>query len=100
MSEIKLLQCPFCGGEARTYFLNGAWLAECDNSKCIGAKISCGYRSKEEATEAWNTRKPIDDMVEQLDKASDYYECDEQGREHVQMVDLSEAIDIVRGGRE
>ena len=54
----------------------------------------------ERAIRAWNTRKPIDDMVEQLDKASDYYECDEQGREHVQMVDLSEAIDIVRGGRE
>lgn len=40
----------------------------------------------------------VEKVVEQLDKASDYYECEEQGREHVQMVDLSEAIEIVKGG--
>lgn len=44
------------------------------------------------------TAYDVEKVVEKLDKASDYYECEEQGREHVQMVDLSEAIDIVRGG--
>ena len=38
-----------------------------------------------------------DKVIEQLDKASDYYECNEQGRERVQMVDLTKAIEIVRG---
>ena len=51
---------------------------------------------------AWLNNQPtaydMDKVVEQLDKASDYYECEEQGREHVQMVDLSEAIEIVKGG--
>ena len=37
----------------------------------------------------------LDKVIEQLDKASDYYECSEQGREYVQMIDLSEAIEIV-----
>ena len=44
------------------------------------------------------TAYDVDKVVERLDKASDYYECDEQGREHVQMVDLIDAIEIVRTG--
>lgn len=44
------------------------------------------------------TAYDIDKVVEELDKASDYYECEEQGREHVQMVDLTEAIEIVKQG--
>jgi len=38
-----------------------------------------------------------DKVVEQLDKASDYYEFDEQGMEHVQMLRLVDAIEIVKG---
>lgn len=37
-------------------------------------------------------------VIEELDKASDYYQCEEQGREHVQMIDLTKAIEIVRKG--
>ncbi len=44
------------------------------------------------------TAYDVDKVVEQMDKASDYYECEEQGREHVQMVDLTEAIEIVKAG--
>lgn len=44
------------------------------------------------------TAYDVDKVVKELDKASDYYECEEQGREHVQMVDLTDAIEIVRGG--
>ena len=36
-------------------------------------------------------------VVQQLDKASDYYEFDEQGMEHVQMLRLVDAIEIVKG---
>jgi hypothetical protein len=46
------------------------------------------------------TAYDIDKVVERLDKASDYYECDEQGRERVQMIDLADAIEIVRGEQE
>ena len=44
------------------------------------------------------TAYDIDKVVEELDKSSDYYECEEQGREHVQMVDLTDAIEIVKQG--
>lgn len=40
----------------------------------------------------------VDKVVKQLDKASDYYEFDEQGKENVQMINFTEAIEIVKGG--
>lgn len=108
MSEIKLLPCPFCGGEAKTYFLNGLWIAECNSNKCIGAKISCGYRKEEDATKAWNTRKPIDDMVEQLEHRRLEYEVAEENASNDTKKIYYSGIkrgyeyskDIVRGGRE
>lgn len=44
------------------------------------------------------TAYDVDAVVKQLDRASDYYEFEEQGREHVQMVDFEEAVEIVKGG--
>lgn len=40
----------------------------------------------------------VNKVVKQLDKASDYYEFDEQGKENVQMINLTKAIEIVEGG--
>ena len=51
---------------------------ECEN-------YICDFRDIQEQQTAYD----IDKVVEELDKASDYYECEEQGREHVQMVDLT-----------
>lgn len=44
------------------------------------------------------TAYDVDAVCKELDKASDYYEMDEQGKEHVQMVNLADAIEIVRNG--
>ena len=48
--------------------------------------------------DAQPTAYDTDNVVEQLDKVSDYYEFDEQGMEHVQMLRLVDAIEIVKGG--
>ena len=40
----------------------------------------------------------VDKVVTRLDKTSDYYEFNEQGMEHVQMLRLVDAIEIVKGG--
>ena len=48
--------------------------------------------------DAQQTAYDLDKVVEQLDKASDYYEFDEQGMEHVQMLRLVDALEIVKGG--
>lgn len=44
------------------------------------------------------TAYDIDYVCKQLDKASDYYETDEQGKEHVRMLNLTDAIEIVKNG--
>lgn len=44
------------------------------------------------------TSYDVDVVCKQLDKASDYYETDEQGKEHVRMLNLTDAIEIARNG--
>jgi hypothetical protein len=83
MSEIELKPCPFCGGEAETY--------ECETSNDIYDIDTLGYvdteyymvygvgccncgcviaemKTEEKAIEAWNTRKPMERIVEQLEE--------------------------------
>ena len=59
-----------------------------------GAEVMCQIIDKQP------TAYDIDKVVKQLDKASDCYECTEQGREYVRMIDLTEAVEIVRGEQE
>lgn len=109
MSENKLKPCPFCGGEAQLaiapsneYVGIPCYAVTCKHCKVMMGTVQKGqtdfYRTAQEAIEIWNTRKPMERIVEELDGASDYYECEEQGREHVQMIDLIDAIEIVQKG--
>lgn len=79
------------------------WLIDADRLKEVldrnfghtgGAEVVCQIIDKQP------TAYDIDKVVKRLDKASDYYECDEQGKERVQMIDLTDAIEIVRGEQE
>lgn len=58
----KLKRCPFCGGEA---FVAGSghWIACKD---CLAE--SDFYDYEYEAIEAWNTRKPMERIVEHLEE--------------------------------
>ena len=38
----------------------------------------------------------LEKILEEIDKKADYYESDEQGREHIRMVDMVEAEEIIR----
>lgn len=67
----------------------------CGKNRCVDHMDKCVWiLSVEESKTAFD----VDKVVKQLDKASDYYEFDEQGKEHVQMINLTEAVDIVKGG--
>ena len=65
MSEIKLLRCPFCGGEAE--LLKGQ--CEIDNYvMCLECRSKTKlYNTKASAIKAWNTRKPLQNIVERLE---------------------------------
>lgn len=68
MSNERLLNCPFCGGEAELIkrksnfpYIHGVW--------CIGCKCRTSFEKSEEiAIEKWNNRKPVDDVLERLKK--------------------------------
>ena len=58
MSELK--RCPFCGGEAS---LCNYYFVQC--KKCGISTLT--FITKEEAIKAWNTRKPMQNIVERLE---------------------------------
>lgn len=67
MSEIKLLPCPFCGGEAE--LCKGDWIGKeywVKCTKCIcKTSLSNNYN---EPIKAWNTRKPLERIIEKINK--------------------------------
>ena len=65
----QLAKCPFCGGEAQecntgNHFLNTYYWVRC--KKC-GCKLQQSV-VREYVIEAWNTRKPMDRIVERLEE--------------------------------
>lgn len=69
MSEIKLLPCPFCGGEAEI----GVSTIWCKNEEC-GVEMSICFLSQEELAKQWNTRKPMERIIERLEEEATEYE--------------------------
>lgn len=78
MSE-TLLRCPFCGGEAQLQQIPSAtwdkFVVTCKSSKCCAFYIGyCDeglYDTRTKAVEAWNTRKPMERIVERLEEHRD-----------------------------
>lgn len=100
MSEINLLPCPFCGGEAELVGRRH-WV------RCKRCAVESGYYDNPEtAIENWNTRKPMEQIVERLKKEkkihtenyniSLYRDFPEVKRRYKQMCSvIDKAIDIV-----
>ena len=61
MSAKKLLPCPFCGGKA--YFSDTNWI-NCDTCNTHTSY----FDNAEDAIKAWNKRKPMERIVERLDR--------------------------------
>ena len=69
MSDTKLLPCPFCGGEAELRVSNDGYaVVGCKNDDCQGYACCYKYNSKKEAIQKWNTRKPIERIIERLEE--------------------------------
>ena len=59
MSELKLLPCPFCGGEARLRYLKPLGWVQCKKCGATSAAVSDYYEEtdgKGQAVAAWNRR--------------------------------------------
>lgn len=91
MNELK--RCPFCGGEAR-FATDSKRFIECE--KC-GA--STGYcESEEEAINAWNTRKPVEDVIERLEEESNFFRGEPMGtlQKAYYCMGIEKAIEIIK----
>lgn len=98
MSDLKC--CPFCGGEAKIVRYCGKKTivyVECTNclaymgNQRIITSSNRGkeyFESEEKLINAWNTRKPMDNIVEKLEEKQYQAEKD---------MGLSEAIDEMNG---
>ena len=105
----SLLNCPFCGGEAKVVYdsiLNrqgeqrAIVLIRCEELNCTVRPKTQWHISEEEAIEHWNTRKPMERIVEELEEEHDdaiyHAELDPY---YTGMVDAYEqSIEIVRNG--
>ena len=79
MSEIKLLPCPFCGGEAEIisscFF---GWDKQIICTKCgASTRELCGVtpsKATKNAVKKWNTRKPMERIVERVEEQIKEYD--------------------------
>ena len=99
MSEIKLKPCPFCGGSGIRIEPVNKWRKSLFCQNCHAKFIG---ESEEKLIEKWNTRKPMERIVEQLEELRDKAEY---GVEHGRGILIKEpftpynkAIEIVQKG--
>ena len=76
------MSCPFCGGEAEFYRTpvksNGGWcdsvVVRCKDCEARTNRVLYDARKHhndseyDEAAEAWNSRKPVEDVLKRLEK--------------------------------
>ena len=86
VSEIKLLPCPFCGGEAvvcngSNEIVGNQYLIRCKGLNCTVRPKTEWYESLDEATRHWNTRKPIERIIERLEEKLEMHKSIRDGYE-------------------
>ena len=114
MSEIELLPCPFCGGEAVVHVNDGVRVI-CRNCSATTKILVDGFSQGKpngsaikSVINAWNTRKPMERIAEQLEEELNLADKEKErcARENKLQFDsaksyahgISIAIEIVKAG--
>ena len=103
MSEIKLKPCPFCGGEAKYMDIRDIVVSKFVTCTKCGIETKRNYLRRSYAIQAWNTRKPMDAIVEALNDAGNQrVENAFGGREEWEALAYRQgtrkAIELMKGG--
>lgn len=102
MSDIELKPCPFCGGEAVVHVNDGVRVIcrECGaSSKGLVDGYSQGRPNGsaiKAVVTAWNTRKPMERIVEQLEEMGNI----KFSSFSKPLIAVEDVIEIVKGGAE
>lgn len=57
MSDREIKPCPFCGGPAKIHMRQfKLYSVCCKDTKCAGHNLYIMFRTKKEASDAWNRR--------------------------------------------
>lgn len=97
----ELKPCPFCGGEAVINTIEphkhevAKFMPDYPGGtfiECTGCTCALSGETEEKAIKAWNTRKPMNEIVEKLDETFDRWGLDD-GKKDIMR-------EIVKGGAE
>jgi hypothetical protein len=100
MSDLKY--CPFCGGEAEVGYANQhdkLFVVGCNTPMCYGNinHFTMVFVSKESAIDTWNTRIPLANIVQKLEKLPylrSYHDYAKKGIVH-KYLERNDVLDIV-----
>lgn len=102
MTDLK--PCPFCGGEAELFQHYPYMRRRVVSSVCCkSCRANSGtWGRKDKAIETWNTRKPMEEMVAELEDAYyEFYSMEQHDKENPFNEGLLEGykrtLEIVRG---
>ena len=100
MSEIKLLPCPFCGGEVDLYSwsqtpLNYEYGIECRECQML-FQVNRYGSTREDVINLWNTRKLMERILTRLEKGKTFYKMRSLDQDEIEVGAFIEAIDIVK----
>ena len=101
MGDIELKPCPFCGGEAQLVRDRiGLWRVGCKKCNCMTTyQFDFGEGeevSQKKAANVWNTRKPMERIVEQLEEMGNI----KFSSFSKPLIAVEDVIEIVKGGAE
>ena len=91
-NDKRLLSCPFCGGEAKYIEDKDFFVSRFVTCTKCGIETRRNYLRKDLAIKDWNTRKPMERIVEQLE------EYEEEARQFGASGLLTDTIEVVRNG--
>lgn len=105
MSELK--KCPFCGGEARLQRKNKkhGYYVICKKCGCRTPYFQYQFDSleklRETAIETWNTRKPVERILERLEEEKRHEILLDRwgngyGARDITSIDIDKAIEIIK----
>lgn len=72
MSELKC--CPFCGGKAKYMEIKDFFISRFVTCTKCGIETPRNCLNRKDAIKRWNTRKPMDNIVEKLEEREKYLE--------------------------